>query len=107
MNDVRTTDNGETEYTQSRRDAAIEGGSAECSRVEIEVAKNGGFSVRKFYKQKSGGDGPSPYIDPDTYAFSNFAELSSWLATAFGASAADDRMTESAGAPPMAPPAAA
>jgi hypothetical protein len=100
--DVRTTDQGEAEYTQPRKDAAIEGGSAECSRVEIELAKNGGFSVRKYYKQKNGGDGPSNYMEPDTYAFSNFAELSAFLASAFGASAESDATTESA-APVEAP----
>lgn len=103
MTDVRTTDQGETEYTQPRKDAALEGGQAKCSRIEIEPTKNGGFSVRKYYRsQPSTGDGPSPYMEPDTYAFGTFADLSAFLATAFGEPAGDDRVTESAVPPPAA-----
>lgn len=103
MTDVRTTDNGEAEYTQPRNEAAEETGQAECSGVDITVAKNGGFSVRKQYRQKSGN---GPYMESDTFAFSSFPELVAFLQQTFGAGAPAEPQTESA-APPMAPAAAA
>lgn len=82
--DVRTNDVGEVEYDAQRDEP-----EGECERVEIEKTKNGGFSVRKFYRPprpKKGSDSLG-YQSPDTYAFSSFAELTSFLSEAFGATA--------------------
>lgn len=59
----------------------------ECSRVEIEPAENGGFSVRKFYRNKpEKGDKhavSTGYVEPKTYAFSTLDELSTFLHDSF------------------------
>jgi hypothetical protein len=61
-----------------------------CSRIEIEPATNGGYSVKKYYRPASEkprkGDsccGPA-WVEPDTYAFSSEKELVTFLKTAFG-----------------------
>ncbi|HYE87721.1 MAG TPA: hypothetical protein VEA16_15265 [Vicinamibacterales bacterium] len=59
------------------------GRKEECARVEIEPAENGGFSVRKYYRNNPRKGEPSPYIEPKTYAFSTLEELSSFLHAAF------------------------
>lgn len=62
----------------------------QCSRIEIELAENGGFSVRKFYKAEpakgdsSGRCAPIGYIEPKTYAFSTLDDLSTFLHETLG-----------------------
>ena len=61
-------------------------GKHECSKIEIEPAENGGFSVRKFYWQKESTGklgGVMPYMEPKTYAFSTLEDLSSFLHSSF------------------------
>ena len=63
----------------------------DISSVSIDVAENGGFSVRVSYKQpppKAGGNGglsPSPYLEGKSYAFSSRGELYDFLAEHLGA----------------------
>lgn len=85
---VASTPTGDTEYTTSRKEAGKANGTAECSRIEIEPTKNGGFSVSCRYRQRNDAKGDvSPYVDPDTYAFSTFDELISYLRSELGAAA--------------------
>lgn len=101
-NAVSTTPTGDAEYTTSRKEVGKANGTAECSNVDITRTKNGGFSVRCSYKQTNDAKGgSSPYQEADTYAFSTFDELVSYLRSEFGAadaSPAGDVSTEQAGA---------
>lgn len=88
---VAQTPTGDTEYTTSRKEVGKANGTAECSRIEIEPTKNGGFTARCSYRQTNDAKGQSsPYVDPDTYAFSTFDELVSYLRSEFGAAASPE-----------------
>jgi hypothetical protein len=63
-----------------------------CQSVDIEKTANGGFTARCRYKQppsKKGDMGPS-YVEPETYAFSTFAELTTFLQSELGGGAASN-----------------
>lgn len=55
-------------------------GKKVCTGMSIDIAANGGFSVRKQYRMESTGKGDYPgYVEPETYAFGSYAELETWL----------------------------
>lgn len=90
---IRKNASGETEYSAPRKEAQKASGNLECSRVEIEIAKNGGFSVRKYYRDKPSpkGNMSSQYREPDHFAFSTDSELFAFLKKTFtGYDAGDD-----------------
>src|SRR5262245_13166763 len=96
-----TTAEGNTEYT-APPDAPAKG---ECQSIEVEKAANGGYTARCRYKQPpSRGDTPSPYVEPETYAFSTFPDLVAQLATEFGESAPGASTPPPPAAPPMGGP---
>lgn len=75
-----------------------------CSRVTIEIAANGGFTVQATPKPSpsKGGDS-SPYPDSETHVFKSLEEVIPFLASCFGgdqAAPANDTETETAGAMP-------
>ena len=86
---VSTTATGESEYTQSRLDAAKANGTANLTRLEIEPSMNDGFSVKAYYKAPKDMKN-APYMEPDVYAFSSFGELTTFLGEQFGPAEAEE-----------------
>lgn len=88
MASVSTTANGETEYNTPLRASAKAAGHSECSRIEIEPAKNGAFIATCYYKSTSNKGGGS-YMEPERSAFNSFDELTAYLAKELGAAQAE------------------
>lgn len=103
-----TNDVGESEYestagasAQDDRDSGRTDG--ECSSVEIEPTKNGGFAVSARYRQPESKGGAMPYMEPEKYAFSTLQELFAFLTTKFGSAAPAASVETDTAAAPAAP----